>query len=300
MPALAAVKTKAMFENTQSVNTMTQHMVIPTEIYNRALAAVNKYVLFMYAFLYLPSSSFGRKREFVALVCKYWTLKRLDRSGAPLLRRLAIDSAASSRAHTDGGNDVQSSSVCTRAYFPCLNCRLAQDQDGVLHDLTRVLQITELIVEREKKKYELLKIKRDIFSRVADPLGYVFERLLEIYRMADPNGFFSDPVDTKVVDDYLDVIQTPMDFSTMRRKLQGKRLNVGFGWLSIFYAAQEYDSLRAFEADAMLIPSNAMKYNQAKSVYYRAGQELQEAIDACHEQVSSKPKQQRKITLPVG
>ncbi|CAJ0879615.1 13033_t:CDS:2, partial [Entrophospora sp. SA101] len=48
----------------------------------------------------------------------------------------------------------------------------------------------------------------------------VLIKLLESINKKDTYGFFLEPVDTSVVTDYLDVIEKPMDFGTMRQKIE--------------------------------------------------------------------------------
>ena len=51
--------------------------VIPAVVYNRLLAAIQRYTL-------------RRKSTFIAEMCKYWSLKRESRRGASLLKRLQL------------------------------------------------------------------------------------------------------------------------------------------------------------------------------------------------------------------
>lgn len=59
--------------------------------------------------------------------------------------------------------------------------------------------------------------------------------------------------------DYYNVIETPMDFSTMRKKVD----------------ANEYENIEALRKDVQLIVENAMSYNKPSTVYYLAAQKLQ-------------------------
>lgn len=60
--------------------------------------------------------------------------------------------------------------------------------------------------------------------------------------------------------DYLDHIKHPMDFSTMRKRID----------------AQVYSNLDDFEADFDLIISNCMKYNAKDTYFYRAAARLRD------------------------
>lgn len=62
------------------------------------------------------------------------------------------------------------------------------------------------------------------------------------------------------VPDYLDHIKQPMDFATMRKRLE----------------AQGYRSLPEFEEDFDLIVDNCMKYNAKDTVFYRAAVRLRD------------------------
>lgn len=62
------------------------------------------------------------------------------------------------------------------------------------------------------------------------------------------------------VPDYLDHIKHPMDFSTMRKRID----------------AQGYKNLDEFEADFNLIVSNCMKYNAKDTCFYRAAVRLRD------------------------
>ncbi|CAL1383670.1 unnamed protein product [Linum trigynum] len=87
-------------------------------------------------------------------------------------------------------------------------------------------------------------------------LVFILDRL----QKKDTYGVFSDPVDTEELPDYLDIIDHPMDFSTVRTKLDGG----------------EYSNLEQFEGDIFLICSNAMQYNSSDTVYHRQARSIQE------------------------
>merc|ERR1711936_688508 len=71
---------------------------------------------------------------------------------------------------------------------------------------------------------------------------------------------FADPVDTDEVADYLDIVKQPMDFSTMRKKLE------------MF----EYNNVDMFEQDFNLVVKNCLAYNEKDTIFYRAGTKMRD------------------------
>lgn len=84
--------------------------------------------------------------------------------------------------------------------------------------------------------------------------------ILDRLQKKDTYGVFSEPVDPKELPDYHDIIKHPMDFGTVRKKLDGG----------------VYSSLEAFEADVLLISSNALQYNSPDTIYFRQARSIQE------------------------
>ncbi|KAG0472702.1 hypothetical protein HPP92_014559 [Vanilla planifolia] len=84
--------------------------------------------------------------------------------------------------------------------------------------------------------------------------------ILDRLQKKDTYGVFSEPVNPEELPDYHEVIQHPMDFGTIRKKLsQGA-----------------YRNLEQFEKDVLLISSNAMRYNAPDSIYFRQARSIQE------------------------
>ncbi|KAL3597767.1 hypothetical protein D5086_009404 [Populus alba] len=84
--------------------------------------------------------------------------------------------------------------------------------------------------------------------------------ILDRLQKKDTYGVFSEPVDLNELPDYLEVIEHPMDFGTVRKKL----LNGA------------YASLEQFEKDVFLICTNAMQYNAPDTIYFRQARSIQE------------------------
>ncbi|KAG9154235.1 hypothetical protein Leryth_000692 [Lithospermum erythrorhizon] len=77
--------------------------------------------------------------------------------------------------------------------------------------------------------------------------------ILDRLQKKDTHGVFSEPVDPNELPDYHEIVEQPMDFGTLRKKLDGRA----------------YKNLEELEADILLICSNAMQYNAPDTVYYR-------------------------------
>uniref|UniRef100_A0A6M2ERJ9 Bromo domain-containing protein n=1 Tax=Populus davidiana TaxID=266767 RepID=A0A6M2ERJ9_9ROSI len=84
--------------------------------------------------------------------------------------------------------------------------------------------------------------------------------ILDRLQKKDTYGVFSEPVDLDELPDYLEVIEHPMDFGTVRKKLTNGA----------------YGSLELFEEDVFLICTNAMQYNAPDTIYFRQGRSIQE------------------------
>ena len=85
-------------------------------------------------------------------------------------------------------------------------------------------------------------------------LGVMLEELM----CMDCFGLFAEPVNKREVPDYARLIKRPMDYSTMRKKLDRR----------------VYSSVAQFGQDATLICKNAMTFNSEGDVHYAAAENL--------------------------
>ncbi|ORY96241.1 hypothetical protein BCR43DRAFT_491328 [Syncephalastrum racemosum] len=112
-------------------------------------------------------------------------------------------------------------------------------------------------------------------------------RLLDTLEKRDAYGFFLQPVDTSVVQDYLTVIKHPMDFSTMRKKLE----------------RGEYHHMDDFLSDFTLIMTNAKTYNAPNTIYYRNADRLQQygvkAIERAAKTIVYTPEPEERPVTPI-
>nr|CAG4638384.1 EOG090X04G3 [Cyclestheria hislopi] len=89
-------------------------------------------------------------------------------------------------------------------------------------------------------------------------LQKLLELLLPSLERKDPRQFFAWPVTDNIAPGYSQIITKPMDFSTMRQKID----------------ENEYKTLQEFTDDFVLMCNNAMTYNQPDTIYYKAAKRL--------------------------
>uniref|UniRef100_A0A3Q3EJV1 Bromodomain and PHD finger containing, 1 n=1 Tax=Labrus bergylta TaxID=56723 RepID=A0A3Q3EJV1_9LABR len=190
-----------------------------------------------------------RKSQFMQRLHSYWTLKRQSRNGVPLLRRLQTH--LQSQRHIDPRDSEEKQSALKEQLKAWQRLR---------HDLERARLLVELIRKREKLKRETIKVQQMVLEMQLTPLLVLLRSTLEQLQERDTNNFFTEPVPLAEVPDYLDHIDTPMDFQTMWNLLESHR----------------YLTFEAFEADFGLIVNNCLKYNAKDTVFYRAALRLRE------------------------
>ncbi|XP_077805413.1 bromodomain-containing protein 1 isoform X6 [Macaca mulatta] len=190
-----------------------------------------------------------RKKQFVERAHSYWLLKRLSRNGAPLLRRLQ-SSLQSQRSSQQRENDEEMKAAKEKLKY----------WQRLRHDLERARLLIELLRKREKLKREQVKVEQVAMELRLTPLTVLLRSVLDQLQDKDPARIFAQPVSLKEVPDYLDHIKQPMDFATMRKRLE----------------AQGYKNLHEFEEDFDLIIDNCMKYNARDTVFYRAAVRLRD------------------------
>nr|CAG4649252.1 EOG090X04G3 [Scapholeberis mucronata]SVE93554.1 EOG090X04G3 [Scapholeberis mucronata] len=89
-------------------------------------------------------------------------------------------------------------------------------------------------------------------------LQKLLELLLPNLERKDPRQFFAWPVTDNIAPGYSSIITKPMDFSTMKQKIE----------------ENQYKTLQEFTDDFVLMCNNAMTYNQPDTVYYKAAKKL--------------------------
>ncbi|KAI1882074.1 hypothetical protein AGOR_G00246940 [Albula goreensis] len=193
--------------------------------------------------------SVQKKKVFVERVLSYWMLKRQSRNGVPLLRRLQ------SNLQTPKITQPKERKEESQALKEQL-----KDWHRLRHDLERARLLLELIRKREKLKREEMKLQQSVLEVQLTPFTVLLRALLTQLQEKDQARIFAQPVSVKEVPDYLDHIKHPMDFSTMRKRIE----------------AHGYKNLDEFENDFNLIVANCMKYNSKDTIFYRAAVRLRD------------------------
>lgn len=103
----------------------------------------------------------------------------------------------------------------------------------------------------------VLKLKQTRSS----PLAKLLDHLLKALEKRDPHSFFAWPVTDDIAPGYSAIITKPMDFSTIRQKIE----------------ENEYQVLPDFTEDFRLMCENAIRYNHHETVYNKAARRLLQA-----------------------
>ncbi|KAF8899172.1 PHD-zinc-finger like domain-containing protein [Infundibulicybe gibba] len=218
--------------------------LVPALIVNRILHYINKVMI-------------RKKSEFVLSVCRYWSLKREARRGAPLLKRLHLEPWTAST-----GGKVQSEAE------KIMKLELLQH---LRRDLESVRAIVELSRKRETRKLWQAEVIRNILSQFLFPhesrLRSVFERIAAL----DRNDYFKNPVSKLAVPDYFDIVEFPMCWNIIEAKLD----------------RYEYWDVQNLKDDISLVISNAMLYNKPGTPFFKAATRIRTASQSILNELDS-------------
>ncbi|XP_051664949.1 bromodomain and PHD finger-containing protein 3 isoform X5 [Manacus candei] len=193
--------------------------------------------------------SLQRKNQFMQRLHNYWLLKRQARNGVPLIRRLHSHLQSQRNTEQKEQDEKTSAVKAELKYWQKLR-----------HDLERARLLIELIRKREKLKREQVKVQQAAMELQLTPFNVLLRTTLDLLQEKDAAQIFTEPVNLNEVPDYLEFISNPMDFSTMRRKLE----------------SHLYRTLDEFEEDFNLIVTNCMRYNAKDTIFHRAAVRLRD------------------------
>lgn len=181
-----------------------------------------------------------RKQHFLSMLCRYWSLKREARRGAPLLKRIHLEpwtASATSRQRTEDEA-----------------AKRLELMSALRQDLEKVRMLAELVRKREKKKLERATHIKKVVETYLFPIEQLMRDALRQILALDKTGIFAQPVNKALVPDYYDIIKQPMDLQTMGEKVE----------------RHEYLTVTDFTDDLDLLINNAMRYNKQDSLVFKA------------------------------
>ncbi|KAK3805500.1 MAG: hypothetical protein J3Q66DRAFT_124596 [Benniella sp.] len=215
----------------------------PTLIVNRLLPFVSK--------LGAKTSALRKVSalNFIYTICRYWSLKRESRRGAPLLKRLHLEPwTASASAHRQTEEE---------------KLKKLQTQLLLRGDLEKVRMLAELVRKREKAKLKRQELQNKYLCKIMFPLKTVLEEALEELEKLDRQKYFAYPISAEEVRDYHDVIKNPICFQTINEKLAG----------------HEYQTVQEFSDDVQRIYENCLTYNKSDTTYHRSASRQQKQAE---------------------
>ncbi|CAG8563144.1 6500_t:CDS:2, partial [Ambispora leptoticha] len=119
-------------------------------------------------------------------------------------------------------------------------------------------------------------------------LKTILTKLMDSFNKKDAYGFFLEPVDTAIVTDYLTIIQRPMDFGTMRQKIE----------------RNEYSSIDEFKAYFVLVCNNCKTYNAPETLYYKSADKLwqfgEKAIERERDSILLEEERMKAMVISAG
>ncbi|KAG6840128.1 hypothetical protein C0991_008687, partial [Blastosporella zonata] len=196
---------------------------------------------------YIRRFKLSKRLPTLHMMCRYWSLKREARRGAPLLKRLHLEpwtANAGGRVQTDEEKVMKLDQL-----------------NHLLYDMEGLKDLTFSTKKRERWKLEQVRAICDVL----DNSIFVYERQLRIaferITSLDRNEYFKNPVSKAEVPDYFDVIKRPMCWVTIEERLN----------------KHEYWDVQAFKDDIDLVLNNAMKYNGAGTAFHKAALRFQNA-----------------------
>ena len=198
-----------------------------------------------------------KRNKFVIDVCKYWSLKRRQRRGAPLLKRLHLEPWTANSTHIKQSEEIQIQRVKILNFLR--------------EDLETTRTLSDLCLRRERKKLQSVKNYISLLQLTLSPLTHILQKLLDDLKGTDKYQVFWYPVSAKDVPDYYDIVKNPMCFETIQTKIH----------------EYEYDALGEFRDDVILLISNALLYNKRESFVAKLAMKLQQKLEILMEQADS-------------
>lgn len=154
---------------------------------------------------YVSKVSIHKRHLFIERLCRYWSLKREARRGAPLLKRLHLEPWT---ATTESREQTEAEKAKKLEFLVALRT-----------DLEKVRLLAELVRKREKEKLRQAQVIQDIVDGFIFPHYATLRNTFNNIVAMDREDLFVNPVNLEEVPDYLDVVKEPMCFAAIEEKL---------------------------------------------------------------------------------
>ncbi|KAF8989853.1 hypothetical protein BDQ17DRAFT_1372655 [Cyathus striatus] len=218
---------------------------------------------------YIGKVSLRKKSEFVQMVCRYWSLKREARRGAPLLKRLHLEPwtvGAGTKLQTDEEKRMKLDML-----------------QKLREDLSKVRELAELTRKRETRKYRQAEIIHHILSEVLLPHDIALRRAFDRIQTLDRHDYFKNPVSRTLVPDYFDIVKKPMCWTTIETKLD----------------QHQYWDIQAFKDDIELVLNNAILYNKPGTPLYKTAVRIRNTSQAILQELDSLAISHETTSVPI-
>ncbi|OMH84661.1 Bromodomain and PHD finger-containing protein 3, partial [Zancudomyces culisetae] len=176
--------------------------------------------------------------HFATLLSRYWALKKRQRHGAPLLKRLHIE---------PWPNSLNS----PPPLLPSDPDQMAA-ANAIRSHLSQLRSILHLVLLREQLKLQLLNNTAKSIFGFASPLRQLMIDAIYFLKDKDKQDSFWNPVSQDDAPDYYRLIDRPMCLQTVLDNVINCR----------------YLSLDQFHSDLNLIWANCMRYNEPRSYHH--------------------------------
>ncbi|WVQ81240.1 hypothetical protein IAT38_003362 [Cryptococcus sp. DSM 104549] len=196
---------------------------------------------------YIAKIPMKKKPQAVERICRYWSLKREARRGAPLLKRLHLEPWTASAASRQQTEDEKAQKL--------------KFLQRLRNDLEKVRMLAELVRKREKEKLRQAQVIKDVVDDFLFPNYDKMRGVLEKISALDRRELFLNPVTKADAPDYFNVIKEPMCWLYIDEKLE----------------KSAYIDVSDFQRDVLLVLDNAMTYNVRDSTFHRAAAKLKVA-----------------------
>lgn len=170
---------------------------------------------------YVAKVSINRRQLFVERLCRYWSLKREARRGAPLLKRLHLEPWT---ATTESRDETEAEKAKKLEFLVTLR-----------NDLEKVRLLAELVRKREKEKLRQSQVLKDVVESFIFPFYATLRSLYDRIVAMDREEIFVHPVDRDEVPDYYEVVKEPICFAEIDEKID----NVKYRSVSEFKVSSE-------------------------------------------------------------